>query len=91
MYRDFAYTLIRKVRKYFFSFLETGVNIIVEISKPCASFATLVPFSLLAKQRCHTFFHYGTLLVLFDTLRTVPPRQMIKLTTDAAILGFLLA
>ena len=32
-----------------------------------ASFATFVPFSLLAKQRCHTFFHNGTLL-LFSTL-----------------------
>jgi len=91
MYRDLAYTLIRKVRNYFFTFIETEVNIIVEISKPCASFATFVSFSLLAKQRCHTFFQNGTLLQLFDTLRTVPPRQLIKLTTDAAIVGFLLA
>jgi len=88
MYRDFAYTLIRKVRNCFFSFLETGVNVVVEISKSSASFTTFVPFSLLAKQRCHTFFHIGTLLLLFDTLRSVPPRQLIKLTI---IIGFLLA
>jgi len=88
MYRDFVYTLIRKVRNCFFSCLETGVNVVVEISKSSASFATLVPFSLLAKQRCHTFFHIGALLLLFDTLRSVPTRQLIKLTT---IIGFLLA
>jgi len=45
-----------------------------------ASFATIVIFSLLSETVMSYFFHNVMLLLLFDNLRTAPPRLSIKLT-----------